>query len=318
MLFKRLFRYCLFFYSLFALNFAHSQNINREICITIDDLPFVTKYFKDIKIGEYITGKILAALKKNKITALGSVNSGKLITNGILDSAKLNILYSWLDSGMTLANHTFTHSNYNNLFFSEFKNDIITGEKYLKDIVSSRNQELKYFRHPFLFRGNTKEKADSLQYFLDSLGYIIAPVSIDNSDYIFSWAYEKAKSTSNDSLAKRIGNDYIKYMSSVVDYYENQSINLLGYNIKHTLLSHANLLNADYFDELFNMYLSKGYKFISIDEALTDKCYYDNKDEFYKKAGISWLHRWAYTMGKKGDFYNGEPEVPAYIDNFLK
>lgn len=306
------------FFTFLIFNLSYPQNVNREICITIDDLPFVTKYFKDIKNGEYITDRILTALQKNKIIALGSVNSGKLLTDGILDSAKLNILYRWLDSGMTLANHTYAHTNYNNLFLSEFKKDITDGEKYLKDILNSRNRELKYFRHPFLFRGNTKEKADSLQYFLDSLGYIIAPVSIDNSDYIFSWAYEKAMSLNNDSLAKRIGNDYVKYMSDVIDYYENQSINLLGYNIKHTLLTHANLLNADYFDELFTMYISKGYKFITIDDALTDKCYSEHKDEFYKKAGISWLHRWAYTMGKKGDFYKGEPEVPAYIEDFLK
>jgi peptidoglycan/xylan/chitin deacetylase (PgdA/CDA1 family) len=284
----------------------------------VDDLPYVTKYFREVSKGDYITGKLLTAFKKFGITALGSVNSGKLLTDGNLDSAKVKMLSNWLDSGMTLANHTYAHTNYNNLFFNEFKSDITNGEKYLIELLKAKNKELKYFRHPFLFRGNTKEKADSLQCFLDSLGYITAPVSIDNSDYIFSWAYEKALSLNNDSLAKRIGNDYIKYMSNVIDYYENQSFNLLGYNIKHTLLTHANLLNADYFDELFTMYISKGYKFITIDDALTDKCYSEQKDEFYKKAGISWLHRWAYTMGKKGDFYKGEPEVPAYIEDFLK
>lgn len=305
-------------YSLLVFNLSLSQDINREICITVDDLPYVTKYFKDIKKGRYITDRLLTAFKKYGVTALGSVNSGKLITNDYLDSAKIIILNRWLDSGMTLANHTYAHTNYNKLYFSEFKDDITGGEKYLKDILKSRNKELKYFRHPHLYRGDTKEKADSLQFFLDSLGYITAPVSIDNSDYIFSWAYEKALSLKNDSLAKRIGTDYVTYMSEVLDYYEDQSVKLLGCNIKHTLLTHANLLNADFIEELLEMYKSKGYKFISIDEALSDKCYSEHKDEFYKKSGISWLHRWAYTMGKRGDFFKGEPEVPAYISEFIK
>jgi len=84
------------------------------------------------------------------------------------------------------------------------------------------------------------------------------------------------------------------------------------------LLAHANLLNADYMDELLKMYYGKGYKFISIDEALKDKCYHELKDEFYKKSGISWVHRWALTLGESGDFFKGEPVVPAYINELIK
>lgn len=295
-----------------------SAQQEKEMCITVDDLPYITKVFKDIKTGKYITRKILSTFKKYNITALGSVNPGKLFATNKLDSAKLDILKNWLDSGMQLANHTFAHKNYNKIFFSEFKTDILEGEICLKDIMSEKNIQLKYFRHPHLFRGNTKEKADSLQYFLDSLGYIVAPVTMDNSDYIFSWAYEIALSKNNDTLAKKIGEDYVKYMSDVIDYYESQSMKLLSYNVKHILLTHANILNADYFEPLLKMYMEKGYKFISIDQALEDKCYKELKDEFYKTGGISWLHRWAYTSGKRGDFYNGEPDVPEYINELIK
>lgn len=295
-----------------------SQDVNKEICITVDDLPYITKVFKDIKTGKYITEKLLTSFKKYNVIALGSVNSGKLFANDELDTSKINILNQWLDSDMILANHTFAHKDYNKIFLDEFKEDILNGEQYLKYIHTQNKSKQKYFRHPLLHRGDTKEKADSLQYFLDSLGYTVAPVTIDNSDYIFSWAYEKTLANGNDSLAKKIGDDYVKYMSDVMDYYESQSISLLGYNVKHILLTHANLLNADYIDELLKMYSEKGYKFISIDEALKDKSYYELKDEFYKKSGISWIHRWAYTMGKRGDFFKGEPEVPAYINELVK
>lgn len=317
-LIKNIVFYFVIFFQLFPIGIILSQNNPKEICITVDDLPFITKVFKDNKTGQYITDKLLSTFKKYNITALGSVNSGKLIVKDELDTVKYDILKKWLDSGMMLANHTYTHSDYNKLFFSEFKNDVIDGELFLKDILTHKNLKLKYFRHPMLHRGDTKEKADSLQCFLDSLGYITAPVTIDNSDYIFSWAYEKALANKNDSLAKKIGTDYVNYMCDVLDYYENQSISLLSYNVKHILLTHANLLNADYIDVLLKMLTEKGYKFISIDEALRDKCYTELKDEFHKKSGISWLHRWAYTMGKRGDFFKGEPEVPAYITELTK
>ena len=31
-------------------------------------------------------------------------------------------------------------------------------------------------------------------------------------------------------------------------------------------------------------------------------------------AGITWLHRWALTEGKRGTFFAGEPIVPDWIE----
>ena len=245
-----------------------SQEIQKEICISVDDLPYATTIYKDISTGKYITGKLLSAFKIYNVIALGSVNIGKAIQNDLPDTAKLNLLNQWLDSGMMLANHTYAHKNYNKINFDEFKKDILDGELYLKDLLEQHGLKLIYFRHPFLFRGDSKEKADTLQSFLDSVGYIVAPVTIDNSDYIFSWAYEKVKSQKNDSLCKKNGNDYVRYMEDVLKYYEVQSVKLIGYNPKHILLCHANLINSDYINELLEMYKRNGYTFISIDDAL--------------------------------------------------
>jgi peptidoglycan/xylan/chitin deacetylase (PgdA/CDA1 family) len=296
---------------------AFSQDIQREMCITIDDLPVAINYFKDSNTYNYITDNILAALKKYGIKAIGAVNEGKMCSGIHLDSNKYNILRKWLGSGMELSNHTFAHSNYNNISFIEFSKDIVKGETILKKVLGEYGKKLVYFRHPFLFRGNTKEKADSLESFLIKRGYTITPVTIDNADYEFAKAYEKASYHGDDSLKKLIGDEYISYMEKVIDYYESQSIKVFGYNIKHILLTHANLLNADNYERLFEMYKNRGYKFVTFEDAMKDECY-KTKDEFYKKSGISWLHRWAYTMGKRGDFFAGEPEVPEFVENFIK
>ncbi len=296
---------------------TRSQTLKREICVTIDDLPFVAKYFKDIDTYKYITDNILAALKKHGIKVIGAVNAGKLYDGRTFYPERYDLLKKWLADGHDLSNHTFAHKNYNNLTFAEFVTDITDGEPILNNVLKEYGKELKYFRHPFLFRGNTKEKADSLQAYLDSRGYVVTPVTVDNGDYLYAAAYEKAKFEKKDSLAGAIADEYVTYMGSVLDYYENQSVKLFGYNISQILLVHANLINADNFDKIFSLYESKGYKFITFDETVKDSCY-KSKDEYYKKAGISWLHRWAYTQGKRGDFFKGEPEVPEYIENFTK
>ncbi|HWQ81935.1 MAG TPA: polysaccharide deacetylase family protein [Ignavibacteria bacterium] len=296
---------------------SFSQTLKREVCITVDDLPVVTKHFKDIDTYNYITDNILSALKKYGIKSIGAVNAGKLYNGRTFYPERYNLLKKWLDAGHDLSNHTFAHKNYNTISFAEFVLDITDGEPILNDLLKPYGKKLKYFRHPFLFRGDTKEKADSLQNYLDERGYVVTPVTIDNSDYIFASAYEKAVFEKNDSLKKLIGDEYISYMGKVLDYYEDQSVKLFGYNISHILLSHASLLNADNFDRLFAMYQEKGYKFIAFDDAVKDDCY-KSKDEFYRKAGITWLHRWALTQGKRGDFFKGEPEVPEFIENLSK
>ena len=40
---------------------------------------------------------------------------------------------------------------------------------------------------------------------------------------------------------------------------------------------------------------------------------YESKDEFSGRAGITWLHRWAITAGKRGEFFGTEPDLPAFV-----
>ncbi|MFA7227983.1 MAG: hypothetical protein WC061_03025, partial [Melioribacteraceae bacterium] len=100
-----------------------------------------------------------------------------------------------------------------------------------------------------------------------------------------------------------------------VQYWESQSVSLLGRNINHILLVHANTLNADYFDKLCGMLRSAGYEFIALDEALKDEAY-KSDDKFTGAGGISWLHRWAVTQKKERSFFGSEPLTPELILNY--
>lgn len=60
---------------------------------------------------------------------------------------------------------------------------------------------------------------------------------------------------------------------------------------------HASKLNAEYMDELAQMYLDNGYKFISLSKALEDEAYNTEIINF-GNWGISWFDRWALSQGK--------------------
>jgi hypothetical protein len=75
---------------------------------------------------------------------------------------------------------------------------------------------------------------------LEEHNYKVAPVTIDNAEWIFARAYEKAFVEGDSSMMKKIVDAYIPYMESKFDHFEFISRELFGREIKQVLLIHAN------------------------------------------------------------------------------
>lgn len=287
----------------------------KELSVTIDDLPVAGAQAPDAQFRQHVTTKLLDALTTHRVPAIGFVIGQKLLSNNAIDSARIGLLQQWLDAGMELGNHTYAHNDYNDVSFSAMADDVVKGEPVLRALLHARGKELRYYRQPYLHRGPTKEKADSLQAFLKERGYIEAPVTIDNGEWIFASAYYKAFAAGDSAHMKELGAAYVAYMEKKLDYYEMQSMRLFGRAMKQTLLFHANLLNADTFDMLARMIERHSYRFVTLAEALTDPAY-ASTDTFYRKGGISWLDRWALSQGKRGEYFKDDPHVPDDVMKF--
>ena len=140
----------------------------------------------------------------------------------------------------------------------------------------------------------------------------MAPVTIDNDEYVFAGAYDRSLARGDASLAARIAVAYVPYMESKVEFFERNSRDLFGREIPEILLVHANMLNAERFGDLASMFERRGYRFITLDRALEDEAY-RSPDTFVGTGGITWIHRWALTRGMPKTFYAGEPEAPAFV-----
>ncbi len=282
---------------------------NRRMCITVDDLPAV---HYGLNNSAEITDGLLETFETYDVPAIGYVNEGKLYQNGVLDQDRVAFLEQWLESGLELGNHSFSHMNYHRNSLEDFGNDILKGEQLIKPLAKKYGKEIKYFRHPYLRSGKTKETSDALKVFLESNGYIEAPVTVDNEEYLFAKAYAVALRKGNKALALKVAEAYLKYMTTQQEYYEKASNDLIGRNMDHILLIHANLLNAHYLDELLDIYEKQGYEFITQEEALKDPAYQLEVTRF-DDWGISWIHRWGLSKGLKGDFFKGEAVTPEFV-----
>ena len=283
----------------------------REIAVTFDDLPAVSTQ-RDIATWKEITNKLIKTISSNRIPAIGFVNENKLISDGRRDEARAALLRMWINAGLELGNHTYSHRSLNNTPLEEFESDTIRGEQTVTGLLTEKGKKLRYFRHPFLHTGRSLETKKAFESFLAGRGYTIAPVTIDNSDWIFARAYDNARDASDDRAMKQVADAYVPYMERKIDYWERQSVALFGREVKQILLVHANAINADHFGDLVRMLRKRGYRFISLDEALKDSTY-ASADTFTGAAGISWIHRWAITRGVAKDFFKGEPVTPAFV-----
>jgi peptidoglycan/xylan/chitin deacetylase (PgdA/CDA1 family) len=286
--------------------------VKHKVSVTIDDLPLGGMDSHKQDVYENIFNKLISEIKKQNTPVTGFVNGVKLNTNGTTDKNKLKLVENWIDAGLDLGNHTYSHKSANKVPVAEYEEDIINGEKNLKELLSAKGKVIKYFRHPFLHTGLSLDIKYEIDNFLKTHGYTIAPVTIDNSEWIFAKAYDDAFNNKDNVMLKKIGDEYIAYMKSKFEYYEGRSNVLFGRNISHILLIHSNRLNSEYYSALCEMLRKMNYDFVSLDEALKDGAY-KTEDKFIGKGGISWMDRWALTMGKKKDFFAGEPPCPKYI-----
>ncbi len=294
---------------LLSASIGFGQKDGRTIAVTIDDLPTVsTKNDPATRLA--ITKKLLRSLRRHKVPAVG-FNENKLYAGEERDPSQIELLEMWLDAGLELGNHTYSHRSLNRIDPAEYRADVLRGQEVTSELLGRSGKRLRYFRHPFLQTGRTKEIKDEFAAFLKEHGYTIAPITHDNGDYIFARAYDIANDRGDAKLAKRVADAYVPYMEQKLDYWERQSVKLFGREISQTLLLHANSINAERFGELARMLKKRGYKFVDLETALKDPAYQE-KDEYYGPAGISWLHRWAVARGRE-NVVPDEPLVPEFV-----
>jgi peptidoglycan/xylan/chitin deacetylase (PgdA/CDA1 family) len=274
----------------------HAQNsTQRQIAITIDDLPAgAASSMTGTEILE-MTAKLLGTLRDQKVPAVGFVNERKIYKFGEVDD-RIKALSLWLDNGFELGNHTFSHTSINKVPLKQWEEDVIRGETVTALLLAQHKMKIRYLRHPYLDTGRDIETRRQAEAFLADRGYQVAPVTMDAWDWMFAGVYDDARRRGDTALQQQLVSAYLSYTSAVFDYYEKFSRDLIGYEPGQVLLLHANWLEADHIGELLELLRKRGYQFVSLENALGDAAY-SMPDEYVGPEGTSWLDHWAITRG---------------------
>lgn len=234
-----------------------------QFAITMDDFSWGNAVHLT---GEQRNRAILDALNAKRTRAALFVRASNI------DNVEgKELLKSWDTAGHLIGNHTYSHREFNDAAVTTkaFEEDILRSEALLKNF--SRFQ--KYFRFPYLKEGNTAAKRDAIRAFLAQHGYRNGHVTIDASDWAIDarLRHQLEKNPSADLAPYR--DFYLAHMWERALYYDDLSRKVLGRSVKHTLLTHFNLLNALFLGDLIDMFKRNGWQLIDAENAFSDSVF---------------------------------------------
>jgi len=286
---------------------AADKKADRQVAITIDDLPAASNVLPAAAITE-MTTKLLTTLRDQKIPVVGFVNEKKLYKVGEVD-ARINALGMWLDYGFELGNHTYSHTSLNRAGLKAWEDDVIQGESVTSILLAEHKMKMRYFRHPYLDTGRDLQTRREAEAFLVARGYHIAPITLDAWDWAYASVYEDAKRRGDAAAQDDLAKSYLAHSEAEFAYAEQLSKQIVGYEPKQIILLHANQLEADHIGELLDLFRKRGYRFITLEDALGDPAY-SLPDTYIGEGGTGWLEHWAISQGK---IPQGAPVFPQAV-----
>ena len=230
-----------------------------DVAITVDDLPAHGPAYPGIDRAA-LSQTLLAAFKRHGVPVTGFVNGSKLQAHPELQQ----VLNDWSAAGAPLGNHGFGHLSLTATAPAEYLADIERNEPFAN---------VKIFRYPFLFEGETPEKHAAVRAWLAAHGYRVAQVTIDGDDW--AWNPPFARCTAQGDLATlgRLRRSFLDAQVQYLQHYRALGQQLEGRDLKHIYLMHLGAMDADQIEPLLSSFEAAGMRFIPLDEALQDPIY---------------------------------------------
>jgi peptidoglycan-N-acetylglucosamine deacetylase len=283
----------------------------RRAALTIMSVPSIRTGQARPPDLEETNRKTLQSLKANNVPAVGFVGES-VLGQGNVRAKRINLLKAWLDAGMELGNQSYSHPYLYETPLADFEANILRGEQVIRPLLKERGRELRYFSYPFLNTGPDLKTKAACESFLKEHDYTLTPVTIDSMDWLFGRVYDEAKRRGDQATMQRVAEEYVPYMEKMLEFYEQLSADVVGYEVPQVMMLTASALLADQMDNMLAMMKRRGYSFITLEQALEDKAY-QQPDNYTGPVGISWLQRWAIT---KGLGFRKEPSLPVFMQQF--
>jgi len=255
----------------------------KKIALTFDNLPGEPIYGGPEQTE--INRQVLENLKKHKAPATGFVVGEYTSGEG------WEIIVRWLDGGHNIGFHTYSGQDFYGAPPEAFLQDVLKGKEAVEDLVMTYKQKGRYFRYPFLhYPGDSRAKDFVLRRFArDKI--TVVPATIVVEDFVYNMSFEKILKSGADTLAlAKLKSEYLEHIRERLAHYESLAQEVAERPVKQILQLRLNRMNAFFLDDILAELVDKGYKFITITDALDDWIYKED-DTYFGPEGLSYLER---------------------------
>jgi peptidoglycan/xylan/chitin deacetylase (PgdA/CDA1 family) len=267
----------------------------RAIALTFDDGPDMTE-----TIGLGPAERNAAILRQLAAAHLKSI---LFVTRVDADPQRNSLIRQWGLEGHQIGNHTATHPDLDEVTLADYERDMQACDAALRGLPGFTRR----FRFPYLKEGDTAAKRDGFRAFLDRLGYVTGPVSVDASDWYYSQRLAARLHRDPQADTRPYREAYLRHLYDRAQYYDGLSRIVLGRSVAHVLLLHHNLINALFVGDVIRMFRDRGWTLVDAEVAFHDPVYALRPDTL--PAGESILWSLARQQGVPGLRYPAEDDV---------
>lgn len=223
----------------------------RDIALTIDDLPFVGEQ------KNFHLNMIIDTFVAEEVPVTGFVIAGNVLPDN------WPVLEKFKEAGLGIGNHTWSHANARQVSTNAYIQQIESADKRLAPLLTKP----KYFRYPYLAMGEGTKKVD-IKTYLSSQHYHIAPITIDSQDFVFNQLLLSVPEAERRHFLDVLRPCYLDFIWQQTLKAEASSQLNQKDNKAQILLIHSNLLNAYVLPDIINLYREHGFNFITLKQAL--------------------------------------------------
>lgn len=247
-----------------------------QIALTFDDLPYQTRRGGAPRVpdraAQAATNQvILAALARAGARAAVFVNCGNL-------AADDGLLEAWRAAGHVIGNHTAHHSSAAHGPLDDWVKDM----RACDGLWSPDDAATRWFRFPYLWRGETVARRDAVAEALKAGDYVSVPVTVDTHDWMFEGFSAKVygqaglpvppvqSGPSEPPLAAALDAAFVANVRDALVEARAVSRDKLGREAVQIMLLHVNAVTARNLPAILDDIRAAGGQVVPVDVAMAD------------------------------------------------
>jgi peptidoglycan/xylan/chitin deacetylase (PgdA/CDA1 family) len=246
------------------------------VALTFDDLPSAGA----LPAGDHrarIATTLTSELKANHLEGTyGFVNAVRLENDPDAQQA----LRIWIDAGMNIGNHTWSHASLTENTAKAYESEIARGEPALAQYAGERDWH--WFRYPYLAEGETLEKRNAVRAWLSAHGYHVAQVTLSFDDYAWNDAYGRCVAKQDAAAIAWLRQSYLENATEYIQLGRRESAIAFHregrHEIPHVMLLHAMAFTTLMLPDLIELMRNEGFRFAQLPKVEQDPVYAQNPD----------------------------------------